>query len=160
MREFGQHHMPDEQVADSLDEMRGAINAALRKKQRKRVVREIDDVEAKLVERIESLDGLCEKFTKRRGSPDRLAIEGHGLDRAAHLLHDFIKANYPRGPSTLLNSHEGRKTIVRELVAQVIYFVECKVPGEEPNKKQKKDHEKRRKLGLTVRIYDGDWRDE
>lgn len=156
MREFGQHHMPDEQVADSLDEMRGAINAALRKKQRKRVVREIDDVEAKLVERIESLDGLCEKFTKRRGSPDRLAIEGHGLDRAAHLLHDVTK----REGAIELHTHEGRKAIVRELIAQVIYFVECKVPGEEPNKKQKKDHEKRRKLGLTVRIYDGDWRDE
>jgi hypothetical protein len=156
MSEFNHRPPSKDGVADALDSMRGALNKALRKKQRKRVVREIDDVESKLVDIIETPGGLCEKFTRRRGSPDRLAIEGHGWDRAAHLLRDFLRSSPEHN---LLATHAGRKVIVRELVAQMIYFVECKVPGKDPEKKQRADHARRRKLGITVRIYDGDWRE-
>lgn len=135
---------------DTLDAMRAALNDGLQKKRRKRVVREIDDVESKLVSHVESLDGLCEKFTRRRGSPDRLVIEGHGWDRAAHLLHELMKLG-------CLDTHARRKRAVQEVVAQMIYFVECKAPGKKPEKKQRIDHAKRRKLGITVRVYDGDW---
>lgn len=158
MSEFEQYHMPDEQVVDSLDAMRGALNKALRKKQRKRTIREIGDVERGLVQHVESLDGLCEKFTKRAGSPDRLVIEGHGWDRAALYLRDMLR-QYERGVAGGLATHAGRKEVVRQIVAQMIYFVECKAPGKKPRKKQRVDHAKRRALGITVRVYDGQWHD-
>jgi hypothetical protein len=35
-----------------------------------------------------------------------------------------------------------------------IIFVELKAPGKKPTENQKRDHEKRRKLGMDVRVID------
>jgi len=126
----------------------------------KKLVRE-RDVEKALGKIVEGGGGLYEKFSSpgRRDVPDRLVIEGHGLDRAAHLLHDLLKENNSAEPADRpLATHEGRRAAVRALIAQVIYFVECKAPGKKPTKRQHRDHEKRRARGLTVHVYDGEWR--
>lgn len=122
---------------------------------REEYIREVGP-ESALVSLVENDGGICEKHTSpgRKDVPDRLVIEGRGWDRAAHLLNDVLK----REPH-LLDSHLGRRAVVHDLIAQVIYFVECKSPGEEPTKRQRKDHERRRKLGVTVRVYDGEWHD-
>src|SRR5690606_28665079 len=85
------------------------------------------DVEKALGKIVEGGGGLYEKFSSpgRRDVPDRLVIEGRGLDRAAHLLHDLLKENNSAEPADRpLATHEGRRSAVRALIAQVIYFVE------------------------------------
>jgi hypothetical protein len=124
-----------------------------------KLVRE-KDIESKLRKTVVDGGGLCEKFTSpgRRSVPDRIIIEGRGIDRAAHLLYDFLKENNNAAPEErLLATHAGRRAAVEALVSQVIYFVECKAPGKKATKKQQLDHMKREKLGLAVWVYDGNW---
>lgn len=84
------------------------------------------DVEATLVRRVKAAGGVAEKFTSpsKRSVPDRLVMLP--IDNPEH----------------------------RAIVAQYIWFVECKRPGAKPTPKQAEDHVKRRAMGYRVDVLD------